>query len=792
MNLKSKSVKNDSKKGVTLRSRLLFTILPTVLLPLIIATGIDYKLSENRIKTTVLEELKANTLLASAEIDTFIRDSFVINNIVTANPDLIQSMEEGDKQAQKQKLSQQSIEDLEQKFATTKLLSTNSKLNNYLQEVVKSGQAAEIFYTDRNGYNIAFSNPTSDFVQRDEDWWQTSKTTGRHIGEAEFDESAKANVIAFSQAIKEPKTDRFLGVIKTAIHTTKLDRNLNTRLRRENALPTHYQIIDSNNGSLFFDVKNIEEEKGSARNKDRKGEAAEKAEVIGGLSIVEVAQTISKVTQNELNLSEAKQFITEQPGFSEVNLYQKSILSQASTIATFRYQGRVYGFSTVPNTNLVSIGIVDYEQVTALSRSLLITLATTTIVLGIITISSIVLLGQQLSKPLINLSATTNKVVKGDFDVTAAVEGTSETRTLANNFNQLVSQVKNSLEEQKTLANEQREEKEKLETAIYTLIEEVSDATDGDLTVRANLDSMELSTVADLFNAIIDNLQEIAVEARNSSNQVGSSLKQNEEVILVLAEHALSEAKETRNILTSVEQMSESIQTVAGNASQAEKIASDTYDTVIDSTSNMDLTVDSILALRTTVGETSKKMKRLGESSQKISQVVSFIEEIAIKTNVLAINATVEAGKAGEYGQGFTIVAEQVGALAEQSAAATKEIANIVAAIQAETKEVNQAMESGTTQVVETTRIVESTKQSLGLVLEKSQEIDRLMGSISQTTISQADTSQNLTELMHKISQMSETTSQASQRVAKSIVDVAEVAAKLESTVAQFKVSESA
>ena len=112
-------------------------------------------------------------------------------------------------------------------------------------------------------------------------------------------------------------------------------------------------------------------------------------------------------------------------------------------------------------------------------------------------------------------------------------------------------------------------------------------------------------------------------------------------------------------------------------------------------------------------------MKRLGESSQKISQAVSFIEEIALKTNVLSINASVEAGRAGEYGQGFTIVAEQVGALAEQSAQATKEIASIVAAIQAETQEVNQAMESGTTQVVETTRLVETTKQSLGQVLEK-------------------------------------------------------------------------
>ena len=350
--------------------------------------------------------------------------------------------------------------------------------------------------------------------------------------------------------------------------------------------------------------------------------------------------------------------------------------------------------------------------------------------------------------------------------------------------------IKESVSSVEKQAIKQRQEKEQLEKAIYTMIDEVSDATDGDLTVRASLDSEELSTVADLFNAIIDNLQEIAIEAKDSTRKVGSSLQENESAIRLLSEQAIAEAKETRDTLLSVEQMSQSIQAVATNASQAEKITNDTYNTVISSTNNMDLTVESIVNLRTTVGETAKKIKRLGESSQKISQVVSFIEEIALKTNVLAINASVEAGRAGEYGQGFTIVAEQVGALAEQSAAATKEIAEIVAVIQAGTQEVNQAMESGTAQVVETTQIVESTKQSLEVVLEKSQEINQLMELISQSTVSQANTSQNVTQLMQKIAQLSANSSKSSSEVAQSIVQTAEVARKLESTVAQFKVAE--
>ena len=399
-------------------------------------------------------------------------------------------------------------------------------------------------------------------------------------------------------------------------------------------------------------------------------------------------------------------------------------------------------------------------------------------------------LANRATLPILNTVAGVKKIGRGELDTRLAVTSNDEFGELNSNINLMTQQIQTSLQEQQALAEEQRQGKERLESAIEKLLNEVSDASDGDLTVRANLDSAELSTVADLFNAVIINLQDIAIEAKQSSDRVGSSLKQNEQAIRLLAEQAISEAQETRDTLLSVELMSQSIQAVSQNASQAEKITDDTFNTIVSSTKNMDLTVNSILELRNTVGETAKKMKRLGESSQKISQAVSFIEEIALRTNVLSINASVEAGRAGEYGQGFTIVAEQVGALAEQSAAATREITNIVAAIQAETQEVNRAMESGTTQVVETTRLVETTKQSLSQVLEKSQEINQLMSSISQTTISQADTSLNVTKLMQKIARLSETTSQSSAKVAESIVETAQVAAKLESTVGQFKVAE--
>jgi twitching motility protein PilJ len=194
------------------------------------------------------------------------------------------------------------------------------------------------------------------------------------------------------------------------------------------------------------------------------------------------------------------------------------------------------------------------------------------------------------------------------------------------------------------------------------------------------------------------------------------------------------------------------------------------------------------LQLRETVAETAKKVKRLGESSQQISKAVSLINQIALQTNLLAINASIEAARAGEEGRGFAVVAEEVGQLAAQSATATKEIEQIVEAIQQETSAVVEAMEVGTAQVVQGTRLVEKTKQSLGKIVDVSRQIDDLLQSISQATVSQADTSKSVTQLMQEIAKVSQKTSDSSRQVSSSLQGTVEVTKQLKESVGTFKV----
>lgn len=336
---------------------------------------------------------------------------------------------------------------------------------------------------------------------------------------------------------------------------------------------------------------------------------------------------------------------------------------------------------------------------------------------------------------------------------------------------------------------EQRQQKELLQRQLVELLGDVEGVAMGDLTVRADVTVGDIGTVADFFNSIVESLRQIVTQVKQSALQVNAALGENEGATRALADEALRQAQETMLTLESVEHMTDSIRAVAESAHRAAEVTRTASMTAEAGGSAMDLTVQNILALRDTIGETAKKVKRLGESSQQISKVVSLINQIALQTNLLAINAGIEAARAGEEGQGFAVVAEEVGELAARSAAATREIEQIVETIQRETGEVVEAMEQGTTQVVEGTYLVENAKQSLGQILEVSRQIDSLVQSISEATVSQVQTSQTITQLMEKVAQVAEHTSKSSLQVSESLRQTVEVAKDLQESVGTFKVS---
>jgi twitching motility protein PilJ len=344
------------------------------------------------------------------------------------------------------------------------------------------------------------------------------------------------------------------------------------------------------------------------------------------------------------------------------------------------------------------------------------------------------------------------------------------------------------LERRELEARRSSEQSQKLQEELFQLLSDVEGAASGDLTVRAEISAGQIGIVADFFNAIIESLRELVTRVKDTARRVNDSVEDSSGAIRLLADEATEQANQIGRTLNSVAQMNTSIQAVAKNAEIAAKISREASANANIGGGAMDKTVESIVELRSTIAETAKKVKRLGESSQQISKVVALIDQIALKTNLLAVNASIEAARAGEEGRGFAVVAEEVGELAAQSATATKEIEGIVEAIQRETNEVVKAMEVGTSQVVEGTRAVEQTKTSLQQIVEISRNLDRLLHSISAATVSQTRNSREVAGLMETIARISEKTSRTSEQVSSDLEGTVSIARDLQSSVETFKV----
>jgi twitching motility protein PilJ len=345
-----------------------------------------------------------------------------------------------------------------------------------------------------------------------------------------------------------------------------------------------------------------------------------------------------------------------------------------------------------------------------------------------------------------------------------------------------------ALEQQRFVADQERNRSEAIQRELITLLSDVEGAVNGDLTVRAQISAGEIGIVADFFNAIVESLRDVVSQVKIATGQVSTSVNTNNDSIRLLAGDATLQAKQLDDALQSVEQMTESIQQVASNAKQAADASNESAKTAETGSLAIAQSASSILQLRQTVAETTKKVKRLGEASQQISKVVVLIDQIALKTNMLAVNASIEAARAGEEGRGFAVVAEEVGALAAQSATATKEIARIVETIQRETTEVVESMEASTLQVVEGTDKVEDARKSLVQIVEVAKKVNELFQGISIATTSQVATSQSVKLVMENLSTQSQKSSETSREVAIALQETADVASKLQASVETFKV----
>ncbi len=325
--------------------------------------------------------------------------------------------------------------------------------------------------------------------------------------------------------------------------------------------------------------------------------------------------------------------------------------------------------------------------------------------------------------------------------------------------------------------------------AVLNLLDEMGDLADGDLTVRAEVRENITGAIADSINYTIDSLRDLVTGINRASEQVNTATGQAQATSVGLLSAAEKQAVQITETTDAVSNMTRSILQVSSNASQASQVAQRSLQAATQGSLAVQNTIAGMNGIREQIQETSKRIKRLGESSQEIGEIVELISDITEQTNILALNAAIQAASAGEAGRGFTVVAEEVQRLAERSSEATKQIGAIVKTIQTDTNSAVAAMEKSTEGVVEGARLSDAAGKALTEIETVSNSLARLIQSISSATEAQTEVASTVTKNMQQIQEITSQTTQGTKLTAESVGQLTKLAEELRDSVAGFKLA---
>ena len=336
-------------------------------------------------------------------------------------------------------------------------------------------------------------------------------------------------------------------------------------------------------------------------------------------------------------------------------------------------------------------------------------------------------------------------------------------------------------------ADLQTEQTEKNQAAIMRLLDELGSLADGDLTVTATVTEDITGAIADSINFAIEALRELVVTLNESAIRVDGAARQTDMTAQQLADATEEQSKQIEDASQAILQMAASIEEISGNAERSSDVARHSVDVAHKGGDAVRRTIEGMNTIRETIQDTAKRIKRLGESSQEIGNIIELINDIADQTNILALNASIQASMAGEAGRGFAVVADEVQRLAERSANATKQIEVLVRTIQADTNEAVVSMERSTTDVVGGALLAENAGAALEEIEQVSNQIASLVQNISGSARGQSTAAAAVTRNVDMLQEINSRTETSTRATTGSIRELAELAAQLRESVAGFR-----
>jgi twitching motility protein PilJ len=345
------------------------------------------------------------------------------------------------------------------------------------------------------------------------------------------------------------------------------------------------------------------------------------------------------------------------------------------------------------------------------------------------------------------------------------------------------------LDDAKRKAAISEQENKRNQEAILRLLNEMGDLAEGDLTVRARVTEDITGAIADSINYAIDELRSLVVGVNKATEQVARASQEAQGTSEHLLQASEKQSREIEETSTAVLQMADSINEVTASAAESAKVAQQSLQAADKGAVAVQNSIVGMNEIRGQIQETAKRIKRLGESSQEISEIVELISDITEQTNILALNAAIQAASAGEAGRGFTVVAEEVQRLAERSGEATKQIGAIVKTIQTDTHDAVAAMEQSTQGVVEGAKLSDAAGQALSEIERVTRSLADLIDTISRATQAQAEAAGKVATNMRDIQDITNQTTDGTKRTAASVGQLTELAAELKGSVAGFKLA---
>lgn len=325
------------------------------------------------------------------------------------------------------------------------------------------------------------------------------------------------------------------------------------------------------------------------------------------------------------------------------------------------------------------------------------------------------------------------------------------------------------------------------QSAILRLLDELAGLADGDLTVTTTVSEDFTGAIADSVNYTIDQLRQLVSRINTTAVQVSGAAQDSQQTALHLAEASDHQAQEIAGASAAINEMAVTIDQVSANAAESALVASKSVSIAHNGSKMVQNTIHGMDTIREQIQDTSKRIKRLGESTQEIGDIVSLINDIADQTNILALNAAIQASMAGDAGRGFAVVADEVQRLAERSAGATKQIGSLVKTIQTDTNEAVKSMEQTTTEVVSGARLAQDAGVALEEIEGVSANLAELIQNISNAARQQASSAGHISNTMNVIQEITSQTSAGTGATAHAIGELADMALELREFVAGFK-----